>query len=636
MRISFCYIEGISAVDTPYFDTIEDQAFFFERHEVGYIDTTFYPPHYNNSIRVDVNDFNFNSEVNYVRFQYLNKWYYYFIESIEYLNEFVIVVKITMDVIQTYYGNIKIDSGIIERRFVNRCVGNTININRKYIRENVSNGIFTLKTKTIIDGADVTKYTIINKTTTVQKASAGSYAPVAATACWLYDINASEFISNKNYNYVGDTKITFVSALHYQNDTGDLLYGNITVLGGLAESLDLFVCPFVPLKGISISSNIAVCDNTYSKYRYNFDDMHGETINYLHTDLCRIAVYSTYINLSLYFGTVNHSINNPYDYKRIYQMLDENYILVEFGSLTASTVYPLYYLDMWALYGRYWFNMSDGTRCYLLNDTNSSVLEDKYSTIVVDTNILYLDMFNSRWNDYIANNKNRWAQITMGATVSALGTIAGISSRTASYSTLDITESKSLGVKGTVVKGITGFDARGSVRERSTSRDVDSTQTYYSPSKGAQGVTDIFNELWNENNIVNSPYNKKQSMTFGTSIVDTNALIFSRISIVNDYEQCAQYYHRNGYYVNDYVNGLDEYEIFDMVNNRYYFNILKMKNMDISLADVINDENTIELIKERLSNGIRLWNIAPLSSILNDRFDIGTFEYDNVELDYLQ
>lgn len=634
MRISFCYIEGISMVDTPYFDNIDDQTFFFERHEVGYVNTTFYPPHYRNSIRVDVSDFDFNSEINYVRFQYLNKWYYYFIDSIEYLNENVMVVNITMDVIQTYYSNIKVDSGVIERKFINRWTEDD-KINRNYIRENHSNGLFQLVEKNDIDGYDANQYTIINKTTTVSKATVGSYAPVASSSAWLYINNQS--VSNKYYIYVGHTKLTFTNSIRYQTSTGDILYGNVTVIGGLAESLELYVSPFVPVMDITVSNGIATCDTlNIHKENYNFDDMHGQSITYLYADIYRIKVYTYYRSLHTWFNPNKiRLIDTPYSSDSIYQMLDENYFMVEFGSLTASTVYPLYYLDAMRVYYHYWFNISDGTRIYLINDISNSI-EDKYQTIVVDTNILYLDMMNNRWSEYVANNKNRWAQVTMGATTSALGVIGAISSRNANYTINDISESKSLGVSVRAGKGITGFDAKGSIKERNINKNVDSTDTYYNPSRGIGAVEQIYNQLLTENNIDNSPYHKKQSMSYGTSIMDTNAIIWERIKKVNDFEQCAQFYHRNGYRVDEYVCNLTEYNLWDHVFNRYYFNVLKMSNVEITLAEVVNDEETINLIKERLIHGIRLWNIAIVGSMLQDRFPIGTYQYDNVELDYIQ
>ena len=48
--------------------------------------------------------------------------------------------------------------------------------------------------------------------------------------------------------------------------------------------------------------------------------------------------------------------------------------------------------------------------------------------------------------------------------------------------------------------------------------------------------------------------------------------------------------------------------IFDYVNTRYYFNVLKISDCDLHLVDVIEDTTTLEMIRSRLNGGLRLWN----------------------------
>ena len=136
MRIYFGYITGINRIDTPYFSSISQQSTWFSNKSIGYVDTTFYPPHYTNRIRVSTEDLDFNKSCNYVWFEYNGKTYYYFIDEITYINETLIEILITMDYIQTYYFNIIVSNGIIERKFINRWVNvnNQWCINRNYIR----------------------------------------------------------------------------------------------------------------------------------------------------------------------------------------------------------------------------------------------------------------------------------------------------------------------------------------------------------------------------------------------------------------------------------------------------------------------------------------------------------------------
>ena len=87
MNIYFGYIEGISRIDTPYFATLGEQEDYFDSHEVVTIDTTFYPPHYLNKIKVDTDEISFNVNVNYLWFEYNSKRYYYFIDDVEYISD---------------------------------------------------------------------------------------------------------------------------------------------------------------------------------------------------------------------------------------------------------------------------------------------------------------------------------------------------------------------------------------------------------------------------------------------------------------------------------------------------------------------------------------------------------------------
>ena len=83
MTINLYYVEGISRIDTPSFNTkthvgtIQDQHSYFLTKLVKSIDTTFYPPHYHNTIKFDSLDLTINDTVNYLSLDYNNKMYYY-------------------------------------------------------------------------------------------------------------------------------------------------------------------------------------------------------------------------------------------------------------------------------------------------------------------------------------------------------------------------------------------------------------------------------------------------------------------------------------------------------------------------------------------------------------------------------
>lgn len=144
--VSLYYIKGINYTDTPYFKNRQLRDLFYLNHKVATIETSYYPPYYHNTIKFTTDDIDFNSNVNYLSIDSSDRTYYYFIDSFRYISDSIIELSITMDVIQTYYFDISISNCCIERKFINRYDDNLIS--RKYLRENVSQGVKLLDTKT--------------------------------------------------------------------------------------------------------------------------------------------------------------------------------------------------------------------------------------------------------------------------------------------------------------------------------------------------------------------------------------------------------------------------------------------------------------------------------------------------------
>ena len=71
MNIKVAMLSGINRVDTPMFDTlVEQQQFFSGAPNLIEIETTYYPPHYTNKIRISVEDIDFTESVNYLWFDF--------------------------------------------------------------------------------------------------------------------------------------------------------------------------------------------------------------------------------------------------------------------------------------------------------------------------------------------------------------------------------------------------------------------------------------------------------------------------------------------------------------------------------------------------------------------------------------
>lgn len=631
MILHFCYIEGISRIDTPYFANIAEQEDYFDSHEVETIDSTFYPPHYLNRIKVDVEDINFNTTVNYLWFEFSNKRYYYFIDDIDYISETVFNVSITMDVIQTYMFNITISNGIIERKFINRWYDDngTWKINRDYIRENVSEGYYSEPIINVRN--DKTNWCYVAKThfgntslygvkQVTDTESLGSDRPVSVTVPLFLPYRS--------------TTVNFPSTL------GDVRMAPSQIIpriGQAANIYDLVLIPFFPLNHITYNASlnkftVEVYDAAQAKdycnpqsisiqegtHTYGYNLITGLPIEY--TGQNNLTYLSHTIYTKSFSNTDSFTISRVYtpgvsfDSEYITQMLDENYILYSFGSNFTNTTYPLSLLERPYLYTKYGFNVESCNVYYMVD--KSTLFENKCKTYITDSNIMSIGLMNSPWQEYISQNRSRWVGavgetaldiITKGANVAARnysikGDISDIITDTRNY---------------TPKKGLLKKKYQKAVNAKQ--RDIDVNTMSGITDMAASTVGGVIGQAIKDYNMYYAPP-KPKTTADTSSYFNDGWQIYSKIQYVRDYEQCANYYHRNGFLVNEHVNHIDN--IFTYVNTRYYFNILKMSDVDLHLTGVIEDTSTLEIIEERLNQGMRLWN---MNSIVGSRTIRHTF-----------
>lgn len=165
----------------------------------------------------------------------------------------------------------------------------------------------------------------------------------------------------------------------------------------------------------------------------------------------------------------------------------------------------------------------------------------------------------------------------------------------------------------------------------------DSTFTSTIGDKTKEILSEGFNYAMFERDLREMPNYYKNIGSLGQAIIDSSGKIYSRLDKVDDFESCAQYYHRNGYLVNEYVDdegALLNQNIFSYVNTRYFFNVVKLSEVDVHLDNVIESEELTARIAARLMKGLRLWNY---NAKIDDTqtIGIGNFIYDNVEKDYI-
>lgn len=599
MIISLYYVEGISEIDTPYFSCLEEQSLYFANKLVKQVDNTFYPPYFKNTIKFSSDDLTIDDKVNYLSFNYNNKVFYYFISSIHYISENLIELVCSLDSIQTFMFNINVSSGIIERKLIDRYV-NYYNINRNYIRENVASKNIKLHSFVSYTGNYTKDWFLISRFSKKDKSEEGTNVRSESFAALdgLHDSSRNIFYENSSSSIKVTTMDTLAtknipSESDINNITPTEVYaGNFLIYSYLEEYEDNYVCPFNPFYDLIIDDkNISRATSDYewvvSKLNFNdvrVDSRYSDSNCYLtrKDDIYRLKIIKKTVDFEF---SINRALSIPFKAQYCPVLLDNNYIKYTFGSRSVSTTYPLYMLTSCRLYPKYYFSIFSGRRIYYITSSSDNIVDnsDIYRTAVIDNNILSYDLKTNKWAQYTSANKFRFAQLA----VDGVSTIA---------------------------------------------TDMLKTPGYIGAAKGvADLATSGVQQAIKESNLLYAPSTIKSTGIANGSIAGFAGEIFSQIDYVDNFEECAQYYHRNGYLVNEYISNVGN-NLFNYVNTRYYFNVLKFIDGDIHL-DILSSSELINEINRRLSNGIRLWNVDDFSDnkITLRSYSIGDFRFDNVE-----
>lgn len=691
MDIKLYYIEGISRIDTPYFSSSQQQSDYFYDHLVKTIDLPYYPPHYQNSIRFDTDDVSFTSSVNYLSLEYGGKVYYYFIDSVDYSSENVIVLNITMDVIQTYFFNIYIAHGVIERKFINRWIRTNENtpwkINRNYIREDNSKADFIPARKNylsqIYDDDMWVVYKISERmfsdiNVTYETRFNAYFNSVRFTSPFMYllwPIGASSVEYYENDTLIKTLHIyqpgSFIRELSPYIADAYVVHGfplgnnDVYNHNGVVTVKDTSLC-LPKLYGVSewkvfdYISNLPTSSSYYGLFTYSYEA--GIWPNPRQKESV-VAVVDTRIHTSnpnpagnAYFHR-NYNITNTFKHYYCPVLLDENYIKLEIGNDNAITSYPLYKIDYSCsgdiyLMFDYWTNPINGFQYYFPYQSyrlvsGNNIYDNSspfYTTITCDTNIPYADIIVDSDTTWLIENHARIIGNAMTLTNSGINVIGSA-------------------VAGTMIGKV--FDSTGTIKKINDIRGKTSNydKRYKTPTlkkKYADEIKSLSNDRMGNYTPENfTPVNDfggfvqqgvkmhaekvqagmlpnviRQTANFSDKVNNKSYATWYKWSFVNDYDQCGWFYHLNGYRVDEHIVNISN--IFDYVNTRYYFNVLKLNDVDLHLHNVIEDEETVDIITDVLQDGIRLWNVGisiPGQPVVN--FNIGDYTYDNVEKDYL-
>lgn len=608
--ISLYYVEGINNVDTPFFSSKGEQSTFFNSKLITSITASYYPPYYRNRIRLSKEDIDFNTNINYISLNSDERTYYYFILRCDYITDGIIELDVMMDTIQTYMFDIIVNYCVVERMFVNRYDGD--NINRDYIRENISCNTFSKLSSYNVVNSDKSKWVTIGKY---------SEYPLSSTTIGDYVQNYSLKNEDNVQLYSIPECITYTPFY-----TGNFVKDSKTYSIGSADLLktvdnvyqtDAYIIPFPCLANFKITSGTIT--DASSTDVINLSDKSGFT-NYLLIN--QTMLQTSVLKYEYNFGFIkNTAIKTLFSARYAPVLLDENYIQFVFGDNEVSTHFPLYYLTSNIINCLYWADIGTGYRYYMLNDT-ADVGTNKYQTIISNSNVPSYTLRNDAWKTYISRNKATLASAVISDSLNITSNVINAATR---YETTTeriegiIDNPKSYTPKRHQLKK--KYQQR--VAELEDKRDAEYTASKLSAIGSANQVG---NYLTNEMNLKYTPAVITRNGAINSSLIGMSLYVSYRMYHSDDYENCAQYYHRNGYLVNKYFSSVDN--IFTLVKSRYYYDVLKCSDIDIHLRNCIETQELIANIEHRFTTGLRLWYI--------DKIDIGNFAFDNVELDYVK
>lgn len=675
MDINFCYIPGISRENTLYFSSLQEQhSYFTSLQATKVITNTFYPPYYRNAIKVDTADIDLSSNYNYMFFEYNDKYYYYFISNVSYLSEDVLTISVEMDTIQTYFFDITLHSAIIRRKFIDRysSIGD---INRNYIRENVSINLKELHSRKEYKSS--TDFALSNTSDDPIK---GYYILIFSsypkpdtknpvTYKSAVTINGKTVGSPYLYGIIPDYKFNESYQIIVNGTSGTAIFTDkfnpSQALAYWSSYSQLYKCVYVPLNifssYMSINESVLIINSGLINSIIASDEKSlFITSSELDKAFPAAMLSENFLRDTYQFGFYhNQEKAKPFDKFQVPALLDENYINILFGDNRANSTFPLHLLGRDFLYLDYRYDF-DGN-CYF----NVFPYIDeyaKYNTISI-ANPSDVSVVTDAYRNYLSYNKYAFAgaiastAIGIGASVLTANPLPAIGSVASSMNVASgaVTASDSLTAHfptrlpkasthytlynrsngpRTYTVGHTMLSSLSAGDEAPMSFNASSmnpgSSGYDIPGSAFGSLAHLVGASTAAANAYAAPDIPKG---YGSAIQDVcsyaSQLKFE-VSYVHDLDVCAQYYHRYGYLVNEYIDSTNT--IFRDVNNRYYFNYLELSECDVELS-CLQFDSCINDIAIRFQSGIRLWNptITTTSSGTSITFSIGDYRYDNVE-----
>ena len=634
MTLKLMNVPGIDDMNIIRFASATELNSYFAGKVVKEIEYSYFPPHYTDKIKIEVDDIKYTN-INYLMINQYYRNYYYFIESIEYINESLIEISIRMDTIMTYYVNIEIDEGIVERKHIDRFLYDSNRINRDYIRENLSDGLFLEQEKNYIVRPDDLKWLIVKTTAELR---IGVNNPRAS---YINAPNAQKEFPSAYGFYIGPMDNHSITVKYTDLQTESVTYPYVSLLGAIKDNrvVDIYVVPFNPIDELEYNEtnhelscswpSTKTANDIIPFMTWNYDEYTGLGVNGKFA-LINQKVYTQNVKNNPLYLERNTHLGYAYQSRYIPCLLDSNYIRFSFGSENSNVSYPLHaieYIDESSTYGlslMYTCNIEDGTKTYIV--TQPSDNPAKFSAIAIDSNVPSMSLANDPWKDYQANIKGRLFSVGMDVVSSAAGCfidVAGISAGAKIRKSRVMNDARNYDRRATRNPRLKRkpLDRLNAITDEAA---IDTRDAMAGFGKGIIGA--IGSEIATAANAMWAAPTAKSLGNIMDSDSSYQLAIWYQWSIVDDIEFVALYYHKYG----NLVNKMYPYHgaFYDEFNNRYYFNYIKFASITLHLTSfgnevMVAEAGVIEDIAQRFMNGMTMWN---------KQFAIGAnVDKDNIE-----
>lgn len=625
---------GISRLDEPCFENITQQTLYFNSLESTEIDAV-YPPYYTNKISFSTEDINITEKYNYLSLQFNGKYYYYFIDDISYINEDIFELQITMDTIQTFMFDFSIINATVTRNSINRWNSDET-INRNYIRENLSKGQFVVNSYNeynnnigfaiaystkAFSNTDVHTCNIIDNYKSIPTGLYAYIIPIfdsttitAATANggklkygW-YRLDP-DLPSPNNSTYVGaefDWSAFNINKLIDNPYITNIIYINSTCIKKVFDYK--FTNNTGSINGVSElyirTKRRALTGNEEKKYPQVNRTYLATIDNVKYPYLSVESLPNYFVNIrteGVKLFNKNTNVGVTFNSNFVPQLMDENYISIKYGERGTMCEFPLYKSTRRDIAIYQAVDLFTGTRCYYMCD--NSLGTDKHMTLISTPNPQTFNLINDAWNNYYANNK---------ATLGTLGTASAIAN---------------ILYKG----GYSNYNNSVILAAKYKSQDVASPMAKMGLlNTGLNVINYGVDRLITRENLENAPGSVIQTGTITTDTLNKSAQQVMIKMYVSDIEECAEELEHYGYKQNMDISNVDN--VFTELNNRYYYNIIKLEDISIKEKILIGNVLKSDLIA-RFENGLRMWNYNN-GELLTDGIGY-RLAFDNVEKDYL-